>query len=142
LLQIKIESALLEQTFKRGERLKSRTAIEQLFKNGSSFGAYPLRLVYAPMEKKWSEFPIQFTVSVSKKKFKRAVDRNRVKRLVKEAWRLHKAVLYKALEEEVNQYAFLVIYTAKEIVSFQQIEKSMLKIHKKFLEQRTLIVQK
>lgn len=139
MLQRKIESTFLEQTFERGERLKSRTAIEQLFKNGASFGAYPLRLVYAPMEKRWSEFPIQFTVSVSKKKFKRAVDRNRVKRSVKEAWRLHKSVLYKALEGEVNQYAFLVIYTAKEIVPFQQIEKSMLKIHKKFLEQRTHI---
>lgn len=124
------------KTFKRGERLKSRKVIEQLFKAGESFAIYPLRLVFIKNEAPLSQYPIQFTVSVSKKRFKKAVDRNRIKRQIREAWRLNKASIYEALADQEAQYAFMIIYTAKEHMPFSKIERSMVKINKKFLKKR------
>lgn len=125
-----------EFTFKRLERLKSRKLIEALFKDGQSFGAYPLRLVWREIQPPVSSYPIQFTVSVSKKKFKKAVQRNRIKRQVREAWRLNKPRLYKALQPSGKQFAFMVLYTANELFEYQEIEKSMQKIIRKFLYER------
>ena len=70
-------------TFHRDERLKSRKVIGMLFKEGKSFGQYPLRVVYMPVEERRSDFPAQFTVSVPKKKFPKAVSRNRIRRQVR-----------------------------------------------------------
>ena len=119
-------------TFKKGERLKSRKVIGQLFKEGHSFGQYPLRLVWLLMEERQSEYPVQFTQTVPKKKFKRAVDRNRLRRQVREAYRLHKGQLYEALKEEEQQLAFMVIYTGKEAFPYAEIEKAMKKMIRKF----------
>ena len=167
-------------TFKRGERLKSRKVIEQLFKRGQSFAQYPLRIVWVDMEERRSEFPAQFALSVSKKKFKRAVDRNRIRRLVREAYRLNKHVLYEGLEDwrigaledgrtgaledgrtggledgriggledgrmgrgkesdkertTSNQIGLMVIYTASEILSFEEIEQAMRKMLRRFVK--------
>lgn len=123
-------------TFKKEERLKSRKAIELLFKGGESFGAYPLRVVFMKMEERKSDFPVQFTVSVAKKKFKSAVARNRIKRKIREAWRLNKNWLYKKLEGEESQYAFMIIYSAKEDLPYEVIEKSIKYINMRFLKKR------
>lgn len=112
-------------TFKKAERLKSAKTIGKLFKEGQSFGVYPLRLVWLRLEEPASDSPVQFTLSVPKKNFKSAVARNRIKRKVREAWRLGKARLYRKLEGAEGQLAFMVLYTAKEDLSFAQIEKSM-----------------
>lgn len=114
-----------QYTFVRAERLKSSKVIGQLFKEGQSFGQYPLRLVYLPMAERRSDFPVQFTVSVPKKKFPKAVRRNRLRRQVREAWRLHKHRLYRALQGEERQLAFLVLYTAQEPLPYAEIEKAM-----------------
>ncbi len=90
-------------TFKKAERLKSRKVIELLFKDGKSFGAYPLRLVFLKNEEPRSNAPVQFTVSVPKRSFKSAVARNRIKRKVREAWRLNKHWLYEKLEKTEGQ---------------------------------------
>ncbi len=124
---------MTKQTFQRGERLKSRKLIEQLFQKGQSFGTYPLRLVWMEVESPQSDYPVQFTVSVSKRKFKRAVQRNRLKRQVREAWRLQKAGLYAKLPEG-KQFAFLVIYTGKEAFDYAVIEKAMRKMIRRFLD--------
>jgi ribonuclease P protein component len=123
-------------TFKKTERLKSRKAIEQLFKNGNSFGAYPLRLVFAKVTEEESDFPVQFTVSVSKKRFKSAVARNRIKRKVREAWRCNKHWLYGKLEGELGQYAFMVIYTATEDFDYKTIAKSIRSMNMRFLKKK------
>ncbi|MEY3369292.1 MAG: hypothetical protein RI973_2447 [Bacteroidota bacterium] len=112
-------------TFKKTERLKSATAIARLFKEGHSFGVFPLRLVWMKMpERSDAVVPVQFAVSVSKRNFKSAVVRNRIKRQVREAWRLQKPSLYEQLQEMSGQLAFLVIYTAKEELPFTLIEKA------------------
>lgn len=114
-----------DKTFKRAERLKSRKVIEQLFKQGQSFAQYPLRVVWTVMEERHSEFPAQFALTVPKKKFKKAVHRNRIRRLLREAYRLNKHRLYDALKEEERQVALLVIYTGQAIMTFAEIEAAM-----------------
>lgn len=112
-------------TFKRMERLKSLKVIGALFKDGQSFGVYPLRLFWSPQPLEPGAAPVQFTVSVAKKNFKSAVARNRIKRKVREAWRLNKHRLYRKLEGNPQQYACMVLYVAKEDLPSAQIEKAM-----------------
>lgn len=121
--------------FKREERLKSRKVIGDLFKRGGqSIGKYPLLLVWKEAEELKSEFPVQFALSVSKRKFKNAVDRNFLRRRIREAYRLNKHTLYTGLEGEKKQFAFMVIYTGKEMSDYAIIEKSMQRIIKRFLQ--------
>lgn len=121
-------------TFKRAERLKSRKVIEQLFKQGQSFAHYPLRLVWTVQKERQSIFPVQFALTVPKKKFKKAVQRNRIRRLMREAYRLNKHRLYKALEESESQLAFLVIYTGQEALTFKEIETAMQQMLRRFIK--------
>lgn len=123
-------------TFQRGERLKSRKAIGALFKTGKSFGQYPLRLVYMPMEERRSAFPAQFAVSVPRKKFPGAVARNRIRRQLREAWRLNKHRLYRALEKEERQYALMAIYVAQETLPFAEVERAVQQMIRRFLKKK------
>lgn len=119
-------------TFKKAERLKSRKIIGRLFKEGQSFGAYPLRLVFLKNDEPRTDAPVQFTVSVPKRTFKSAVARNHIKRKVREAWRLNKHWLYKKLEGAEGQFAFMLIYTGKEDFPFAEIEKAMRNVNFRF----------
>lgn len=121
-------------TFKKNERLKSRKLIGQLFKEGLSFGVYPLRLVFLKAALPKSDVPVQVTVSVPKKNFKSAVKRNRIKRKVREAWRLNKHWLYRKVEPSAQQFAFMVIYVGKEDLPYEQIEKAMRTINNRFVK--------
>jgi ribonuclease P protein component len=105
-------------TFGRNERLKSRKAIEQLFKQGKSFSVFPFRVYYLSGQ---FNATLQFGTGVSSKNFKKAVDRNRVKRLSRETWRLQKPVLQDALKEQNVQLNVFLIYTAKELPVYQEI---------------------
>lgn len=121
-------------SFHRGERLKSRKVIAQLFLKGESFGQYPLRVVWMPMEERRSEYPVQFALTVPKKKFKKAVHRNRIRRLVREAYRLNKQRLYHGLEGKEQQVAFMIIYTGQEELPFREIEDAMRQVIRRFLK--------
>lgn len=121
-------------SFKRGERLKSRKIINQLFSKGESFGQYPLRLVWTVVQPPLSDSPVQFAVSVPKRKFPKAVDRNRIKRQVREAYRLHKHQLYESLPLEEEQLALMVIYVGKTAMSTKEIDKGMRKSIRRFLK--------
>ena len=125
-------------TFKKTERLKSRKVIGRLFKEGQSFGAYPLRLVFLKNDDPRSDAPVQFTVSVPKRVFKSAVARNRIKRKVREAWRLNKHWLYRKLEKTEGQFAFMVIYTGKEDFPYEEIEKTIRNINFRFAKKNIL----
>lgn len=130
------------ESFKREERLKSRKKIEQLFKEGQSFGHYPLRIVWVMNEEPVGPFPAQFALSVPKRKFPKAVHRNRLRRQVREAYRLHKWRLYKGLEGTDQQISLMVLYTAKEQLPYKEIEQAMKGMIHRFLKKQKRITGK
>jgi ribonuclease P protein component len=118
----------LKFTFNKKEKLKSKKLIDQLFAEGKSVSAYPLRLVF--IKTPFNEAIIAKTgVSVSKRNFKSAVDRNRIKRLMRETYRLNKAVYFNNL---TTQYAFMVLYIGKDLPTFELIESKMKTLFDKF----------
>lgn len=122
-------------TFKKEERLKSRKVIQALFnRQGASFGQYPLRLVWMPIEIRRSEYPVQFALSVPKKNFKKAATRNTLRRRMREAYRLNKPQIYSELGDCEQQYAFMVLYTSREMLPYQEIEKAMQQTIRRFIK--------
>lgn len=119
-------------SFDKAERLKSRKVIQSLFKRGKSFAQFPLRLVWLEIEERQGPYPARFALSVPKRKFKRAVDRNRIRRMVREAYRLNKHHLYRALQNEQQQIAFMLLYVAGEELPFSQIERAMYHLIRRF----------
>lgn len=112
-------------TLGKKERLKSRKQIERLFKEGKKFVVAPYRVYYSTDEMydiQHSAFRIQAGVGVSNKHFKRAVDRNRIKRLTKEAWRLQNAPLKEKLKASGKQMSVFLIYTGKELPDFNLVK--------------------
>lgn len=109
-------------TLIKAERLCSRKAIETLFAGSAkSFSSFPLRVVFLPVGCT-GDVPATFMVSVSKKRFKRAVKRNRVKRQVREAYRKNKQNLWKVLAEKQLSLHLAFIYLDKELRSSAEIE--------------------
>jgi ribonuclease P protein component len=106
-------------TFKRAEKLKSRKTIEQLFKEGKSFSNFPFRILWKFNETVTS--PLQTGFAVSSKHFKKAVDRNRIKRLMREAYRLQKNDLQHQLSQNSKQLAVFFIYTGNELPAYDFI---------------------
>lgn len=123
----------MEQTFKKIEKLKSQKLIEKLFSEGKSVAAYPLRLVYLKTTFDDST-TIKAGVSVSKRNFKKAVDRNRIKRLMREAYRHNKPVYVNNITE---QYAFMILYTGKSHSDFKTISKKMTTLMDAFLKNKS-----
>ena len=122
--------------FHKAERLKHKKVIARLFdrKVSKSFGMYPLRLIWVEIDPPLNEFPVLFALSVPKRSFPKAYQRNRLRRQIREAYRLHKALLYDALKPKNRQYGFMVLYIAKEPVPYEQIEQAIQKMIKKFLK--------
>ena len=113
-------------TFSKAERLCKKQDIDFLFSKGQSFIAYPLRVVYQVIEEE-KGVPVSILISVSKKRFKRAVHRNAVKRLVRESYRVRKYDLFEPLQDKNKHLLVGFLYLDKEIVSFKDMEKSMTK---------------
>lgn len=111
-------------TFKKAERLNSKKIIDKLFADGQSFLAYPLKVVFLPTQLP-VKCPVQAGFTVSKKNFKRAVKRNRIKRLIREAYRLNKNELYTTLDD--RQLAVFFIYIGKELPEYPAVEKAIKK---------------
>lgn len=124
----------MKQTLGKAEKLKSRKLIAELFSAGKSVKAYPLVAVYLPLAA--ADKNTLMGVSVAKKRIKKAVDRNLVKRRLREAFRLHKAGLH---QEEGPELAIMIIYLKGEIAPYSEVEKSMKKLLIKLQEAKKAI---
>lgn len=122
---IEIAKPTLRFTFPKSERLHSKKLIEELFNKGSYFYLYPFRVAYLPID---SEATTQVLFSVSKKKFKSAVTRNKIKRKLKESYRLNKAII------DGCAYHIGFIYTSDELPDFSFAEKRVKKALNKLKE--------
>lgn len=113
-------------TLSKSERLNSKIAIEKLFSGGSkSFSLFPLRVVFMLTEKKEGAAEASLLISVPKKRFKRAVKRNRVKRQIREAYRKNKHLLLNLLEEKEQNLMIAVIYLSNELISSAEVEEKL-----------------
>jgi ribonuclease P protein component len=113
-------------TLNKSERISRKLIIDRLFMEGKSFVAYPLRVVYiANVENQ--DVPLAMLVSVSKKRFKRAVKRNLIKRRVREAFRLNKHGL--KLPQEIQNVAVAFIYLSTDLADFSVINRKMEEIN-------------
>jgi len=109
-------------TLNKSARLKSRKQIEQLFKEGKKISIYPLNVHYQLMPlTTHSGLTIQFGVGVSSRNFKRAVDRNRIKRLIRESYRLLKLDFSDVIKRNKQQLNVFIIYTGKELPDYKFI---------------------
>jgi len=104
-------------TFRKEERLYKRKIIQELFEKGSSFYLHPFKVILLPQPESSVH---QVLLSVSSRNFKRAVDRNLIKRRMREAYRLQKSKLPEA------KLALAFLYSAKEILPFQDMQQKML----------------
>ena len=111
-------------TLRKSERLNKKKVIDSMFSGKArSFAVFPLRVVYLPVEE--LEAPVSILVSVSKRRFKRAVKRNRVKRQIREAYRLNQQMLTDALAVRGERLAIAFIYLSDELLDSALIEERM-----------------
>src|SRR4051812_32054588 len=111
--------------FSKQEHLCTRKLIEKVVKEGKNVGAYPFRLKWVKAELN-TKYPAQIALSVSKRNFKRSVDRNRIKRLMREVDRKNKAGFYETLLQKELQCALLLGYLGKEIPDYAAVEKGLI----------------
>ena len=114
-------------TFRKEEKLCSQKIIGDIFLSGTSFLCYPLKVVWK-YEELPTSFPAQVVFSVPKRLFKRAHDRNLLKRQLREVYRYQKHELYQSLELNDQKIAVMIVYIAKEKLEFSQIEGAMTKV--------------
>src|SRR5690606_13910329 len=108
-------------SFKKEERLCNKRLIEQLFHKGSSFHLYPFRLTFLPSKE--ITVPAQVLIAVPKRRFKRAVDRNLLKRRIREGYRILKRnILYDFLDQQQVSILFSIQYIGKDIHDYEFIE--------------------
>lgn len=119
----------MKNTYPKHEKLKSKNTIDLLFSEGKSVSKYPLRLVYAatPLE---DGAKIKMGVSVSKKHFKKAVDRNYYKRVLRETYRLNKQIIIENLDQS---YAVMFFYQTKDRLTYQDINEKTILLFEKFI---------
>ena len=121
-------------TLGKKERLKSRKQIEKLFEQGKSFTLTPFRTTFLVDTKVLitnNKTVLQFGIGVSNKNFKKAVDRNRIKRLTREAWRLQKNELNEKLRFNNKQLNVFLIYIGKELPEFVTVKEKVNLVLKK-----------
>lgn len=117
----------MSENFSKNEKLKSKKHFDQLFSEGKSVKAFPIKLVFVPIENTTNH---KTGVSAPKRKFKRAVDRNQLKRLMREAFRKNKHLI----DHTEQKYALLFIYFGNKIASYSEIFSAVEKTLHKFVE--------
>lgn len=120
-------------TLNRNEMLKSNIQIDALFKNGVSLSEHPLKIILLPQDSEQQNLCL-LIVMASAKKYKKAVTRNRIKRLLKEIYRNNKALFFPYLTENNKKCLLGIMYNGNEIPTFDEVEKSMVSLLKRIPE--------
>jgi ribonuclease P protein component len=115
----------MNQTFTKDERLKSKVLIKKLFDEGEKWNFFPFRVI-ALKHPVPSGYPVQLLISVPRSIYRKAVDRNRIKRLIRESYRKNKYLLYESLEENHIQMMVCFQYTSKVILTFELIQEKII----------------
>jgi ribonuclease P protein component len=115
----------MNYSFPKEQKLKSRKVIKHLFQEGKGSAKYPIKLLYIPVQNVTFN---QAGFAVPKRNFKLAVTRNRIKRLLREAYRLHKSIL---TEEDGTNFVILFLYIGKDEAPYATLEKAVVKLLKK-----------
>ena len=123
----------MRNTFRKEEKLKKKNLITELFASGKSASVFPLKMVFLENDHE-SPFKVKAGVSVSKRNFKSAVDRNRIKRLMRESYRKNKHLIYN--DDDTKKHILMFIYQAKREVSYEQMEEKMNELIQKFLHKQ------
>ncbi|RNC92307.1 MAG: ribonuclease P protein component [Allomuricauda sp.] len=120
----------MSKTLSKNERLKSQKQIELLFLKGSAITKFPFKLIYLPNLNP-EDFHTKAGFVVPKKNFKSAVKRNRIKRLLREAYRRNKAFYFNNIE---GKYALMILYLGRDVPSFEVVENGTKQLLVSFLE--------
>lgn len=116
----------MSESLPKEQRLYRKKAIQNLFEKGKGFSFYPFRVVTYPHKPVDEEPSVpRVVISVSKRRFHHAVKRNKVKRLIREAWRKNKSGIMLKCEVKNITFDFALVYTATVILSYQEIEKKI-----------------
>ena len=112
-------------TFKKEERLSGKKVIDSLFSEGKSFTVFPIRVFY--IEKNFiSNFPVRTLIGAARTRLPKAVDRNKAKRLIREAFRRNKHALYSVLKKKNKNLHLGFIYQTDKIISYNQVEAKII----------------
>lgn len=114
--------------------LKSKTTIDELFNSGTKVSSYPFTVFYSKTESK-EQVPFKLVFSAPKRTFRNAYQRNRIKRIMKEAVRINKHPLETYLNNKQQQLSFFLIYSTKEELSFESLQKRTIKLFDKIIKQ-------
>jgi len=123
----------MRNTFRTEEKLKKKNLITELFASGKSVSVFPLKMIYLQKDHD-SPYKIQAGVSVSKRNFKSAVDRIRIKRLMRESYRKNKYLIYN--NEDTKKHILMFIYQGKNEVKYELMEEKMNQLIEKFLQKQ------
>ncbi|MAD97794.1 MAG: ribonuclease P protein component [Flavobacteriaceae bacterium] len=122
-------------TFSKNERLKSKKQIENLFSKGKLLHQFPLQIRYQSVRSE-DTYPLKVAFSVPKRNFKKAVDRNRIKRLLRECYRHQKHKLY---ESNIEPYNLMILYIGKEEPEYQKLFNDLDTLLSKFIAKTSKI---
>ncbi len=117
----------MRSTFKKAERLNSKILINRVFTEGISFSSYPFRVTF--LQVKDEGVPTQILISASKRNYKKAVDRNKIKRLIREAYRKNKYIIWDFISTKPDTTLLIsIVYIGKSILTYSEIERKLILI--------------
>ena len=123
----------MEFTLGKEERLKSNLSIQELLKQGKVVSSFPLKMYWDFSPDLRQKYPVRAAISVPKRKFRRAVDRNLMKRRLREAYRLNKYMLYETLDQRQQKIQLIILLLSDEFIPYAQLEKGMHALLLKFV---------